>query len=92
MFSTAVMSVFFARYIYVTLGYASLYIYILAYPSVLIRLAAGTIFTSVYELLSCALQVFFNDYAHYPEGEQLLLKDYLTRHHEFFITLAYCAP
>ena len=42
----------------------------LAYPSVFIRLTAGTIFTSVYEL-PCALQVSLNDYVHYPEGEQL---------------------
>ena len=58
----------------------------LAYPRVFIRLTAGTIFTSVYEL-SCALQVFLNEYAHYPKGEQLLLKGYLTRRHDFFITL-----
>ena len=55
-------------------------------PKHFISLTAGTIFTSVYEL-SCALQVFLNDYVHYPEGEQLLLKGYLTRHHDFFITL-----
>ena len=56
-----------------------------------IPLTADTVFTlvSVYEL-SCALEVFnfLNDYAHYHEGEQMLLKGYLTRHHDFFITLA----